>query len=101
MGDLSHDNGNRNAHSPDYSLFLGAGAYHHFLPAVAEEMRSIREEPLPPALPWHLIRFCDMSNGNYLVSSPGWDNGAALVKASDASTRGGVTKPTKGGKTDA
>jgi glycine dehydrogenase subunit 1 len=33
----------KNAHSPDYSLFLGAGAYHHFVPPVVEEIIS-REE---------------------------------------------------------
>jgi glycine cleavage system P protein (glycine dehydrogenase) subunit 1 len=42
---ISHLQGlaEENGHSPDYGLFLGAGAYHHFVPPVVEEIIS-REE---------------------------------------------------------
>jgi glycine dehydrogenase subunit 1 len=42
---ISHLRGvsQRNGHCPDYSLFLGAGAYHHYVPPVVEEIIS-REE---------------------------------------------------------
>jgi glycine dehydrogenase subunit 1 len=42
---ISHLQGmsQKNGHPPDYGLFLGAGAYHHFVPPVVEEIIS-REE---------------------------------------------------------
>ena len=46
--------------------------FYHLLSAAdiirrSREMRQIRREPGPPELPWHLVRFCDLGNSEYLA----------------------------------
>ncbi|MBM4041715.1 MAG: SMI1/KNR4 family protein [Planctomycetes bacterium] len=55
----------------------------------AVDFRTVRGEPTDPSkLPWHLFRFCDMSNSNYLAlrrkAGRGWEVVWASVEVYDS-----------------